>query len=797
MADDQQALSIGVILSGMGSDGTEGLRAIKANGGSVFVQDPATTEYSAMPSSAIETRLADMIGSPGEVAAKIAARGNKASIPTKEAEGAISEKALRSVNKVLLVLRSQLGHDFSLYKKSTLYRRIARRMEQHQIEKIEDYVRYLQANTQETELLFKEMLIGVTNFFRDTDVWESLRADAMPSLLSAYPAGVILRAWVAGCSTGEEAYSRAITFREMIDQFNHDNPKAASYTLQIFATDLDKESIDTARIGLYPASIAEDVSEQRLQRFFDEETKGYRVIKEIRDMVIFAPQNLVMDPPFTKLDLITCRNLLIYLEGGLQKKLMRLFHYSLNPSGFLMLGKSETVGNNTELFASLASKLRLYQRQDVDRQSELFSFDESFTQNSTDLGSVIAHLPTLLTTLPQSSINLQALTDSLLLQRFSPSAVLTTREGDIVYISGKTGKYLEPATGRANLNVFAMAREGLAGALQVAFNQTLRQRATNTLENISVGTNGGTQRISVTLEFLAEPIALRGMVLIVFTDLITPVAATATGEHKTKDSLLASMEKALGQAHDELQITREEMQSSQEELKAANDELLATNEELQGNNEEMTTSKEEMQSLNEEMQTVNHELLAKVSELEYASDDMKNLLNATEVATLFIDGKLKVRRFTANTIKIFNLIPSDVGRSTTDLYSNLDYPQMPEDVDQVLTTLVSHERQVISHDGRWYRVRIMPYRTNDNQINGAVITFINITEIKELEISLQNALTFLQDSFTNQTAQLDIAQLLEATLNKTQAALQKRYNEQNEALEQSQHDLKTEQGKRL
>jgi two-component system CheB/CheR fusion protein len=775
LAADRQERAIGVILSGMGSDGTLGLRAIKENAGAVFVQDPASAKFDGMPRSAIEAGLADVTAPADELAERIVGYLNHVPLLSVPATTPLTEKDQSGLEKVVLILRAQTGHDFSLYKKSTLYRRIERRMGLLQLPKIADYVRYLRENSQEAALLFKELLIGVTSFFRDPEAWEQLQNEAIPALLAAHPKGGLLRAWTTACSTGEEAYSLAIVFREVIDQLQLRDPAAPHYALQVFATDLDHDAIDRARIGAYPANIAADVSETRLRRFFVQDEHGYRVSKEIREMVIFAPQNLVMDPPFTKLDLLTCRNLLIYLEPDLQKKLLSLFHYSLNPGGVLMLGTSETVGAATDLFAALPGKTRLYRRQGAVREAELVAFPTAFAQHrvpAAGAAGTVSAPPQL------SASSLQAQTEALLLSRFAPAAVLATSQGDIVFISGKTGKYLEPAAGKVNNNLFAMAREGLAGALNAGFSRAVREHNTVTLKDIRVGTNGGTQHVAVTLQPLAEPAALAGMVLVVFVDLPPPdepsmVAGkggrdgkrATSAQARAYEAQVAVLSHELQQAHEDLQTTREEMQSSQEELKSTNEELQSTNEELQSTNEELTTSKEEMQSMNEELQTVNHELQAKLDELSRASDDMKNLLNSTDIATLFLDGELRVRRFTTQAAHIIKLIPGDAGRPVTDLATELDYPGLSDDAREVLRSLVPKETQVASRDSRWFTVRIMPYRTQANHIDGVVITFLDISAVKALETQLRHA----------------------------KAEVEQRYAAQSTALRQSQADLEAAQ----
>ena len=730
LAEDQREHSIGVILSGMGSDGTLGLRAIKEKAGLVLAQEPSSAKFDSMPKSAIDAGLADIIASaqtlPGKIVEFIrhASPGGIASKP----ESAAQKSAL---DKIFILLRSRTGHDFSLYKKNTIDRRVERRMGLHQLKKVADYVRYLQENPQEIDLLFKELLIGVTSFFRDPAAWTYLQEQALPALLATCPNGKLVRAWVAGCSTGEEAYSVAIVFREAQEQLK----PQAKITFQIFATDLDPDAIDKARQGYYPANIAADVSAQRLARFFIEEEKGYRVGKEIREMVVFAPQNAIMDPPFTKLEMITCRNLLIYLGPELQKKLLPLFHYCLNPGGLLFLGSAETIGGFSAMFTSVDIKARLYRRSDnpvratdVEFPSRLFPIQPNVLEESK--------------TLP-AAVNLQVVADQLLLQQFSPAAVLVNSEGDILYISGRTGKYLEPAAGKANWNIHAMAREGLRHELSLMLPKAMRDKATLTRPGIRVDTLDGAQTVNLTVRAIESPEALRGMAMIVFSDVLTVVAPapSARGKHGSARGRLVELELTVQQAREEVQTVREEMQTQQEELKSGNEELQSTIEELQSTNEELTTSKEEMQSLNEELQTVNAELQSKVDDLSLVNSDMKNLLDSTDIATVFLDIDLNVRRFTNQATKIFKLIPGDVARPLSDIVTDMDYAGLQADVQEVLRTLVFSEKQIATHDGRWFTVKIMPYRTLDNVIDGVVITFTDISVAKRLEAELRRTQT--------------------------------------------------------
>ncbi|MDD5169936.1 MAG: PAS domain-containing protein, partial [Syntrophales bacterium] len=504
-----------------------------------------------------------------------------------------------------------------------------------------------------------------------------------------------------------------------------------------------------ARAGAYPANIAADVSAERLRRFFVEEDHGYRVGKEIREMVVFAPQNVIMDPPFTKLDILICRNLLIYLASELQKKLFPLFHYSLNPGGCLFLGSAETIGSFTDLFVSLDVKARIYRRLETAIGAEPVEFPASFFP----VAPGIPEKPSRQKPAP----NLQSLADQLLLTRFAPAAVLTSDKGDILYISGRTGKYLEPAAGKANWNIIVMAREGIRYELSNGFQKALRQQETIILKGLAVRSDGGMQGVNITIEPIREPAALRGMVMIVFADAVVPPEKAVSGAVKRTTATgarLLAMEEELRQARAEAQVNHEEMQTSQEELKSANEELQSTNEELQSTNEELTTSKEEMQSLNEELQTVNQELQAKVEELSRTNNDMQNLFDSTEIAALFLDDMLRVRRFTSRTAKIIKLIPGDVGRPITDIASDLLYPELIDDIQDVLRSLVFVEKQVVTRHGKWFSVRIMPYRTLEKRIDGVVITLTDITAAKELERELRKAKGELEGRLDTRTTEL-------------------------------------------
>ncbi len=722
LADDQHEYAIGIILSGMGSDGSIGIRAIKEQNGIVMVQEPADAKFDSMPRNAIESVLADIVAPANELSIKL--NDFLKHIPVLKSDHEIEIKDKSSLEKIIILLRTHTGNDFSLYKKNTVYRRIERRMGVHKIDKITSYVHFLQENPKEVDILFKELLIGVTNFFRDTTVWEKLKDVVIPNIIANKQEGVALRAWIPACSTGEEAYSLAIAFKEAIEKKN----LHGGISLQIFATDLDNEAIETARRGVFPENIAANVSPKRLSRFFTKADDGYRINTEIREMVVFAKHNIIMHAPFTKIDILSCRNMLIYMDPELQKKLLGLFYYSLNSDGVIVLGSAETLGTQSHFFTPVDSKLKIYKRSSTTQIPELFDFPSSFSRSAST--AIEKQIPT------KSTPNIQMLADQMLLQYFSPPGVLVNEKGDIIYISGRTGKYLEPSVGKANMNIFAMLREGLRNEFPPAFRKAIKRRETVILHNIKVGTNGGTQNLNVNIQWIEKPEPLNGMVMIIFIDLPKTTNGkikSIEGEKTLHNLKQSELEEELQRTREEMQNALEEMQTTQEEQKSTNEELQSTNEELQSTNEELTTSKEEMQSLNEELQTVNAELQSKVDEFLRVNNDMKNLLNSTDIATLFLDKELNIRRFTNQATKIFKLIKSDVGRPFTDLVSDLSYPELADDALEVLRTLVFIEKQIPTKDQRWFSIRIMPYRTFDDRIDGLVITFINNSDIKKLE----------------------------------------------------------------
>jgi two-component system CheB/CheR fusion protein len=592
-----------------------------------------------------------------------------------------------------------------------------------QIQSMSNYQRYLRNNPEEAKLLFKAIIIGVTNFFRDPEAFELLKKKYIPELIEKVPKGSTLRAWVPGCSTGEEAYSLAIIFLECLQKAKF----RGNYKIQIFATDIDLEMVEKARRGIFPAGIASEVSPKRLENYFTKVEDGYQIKKEVRDTVLFAVQNVIMDPPFTKLHFISCRNLLIYFESELQKSLLPVFYQSFNPSGLLYLGSSETVSGFDDLFTTLDKKWKIYEKKEG-------AILPDKIRDLTGMVFVPKTVPEFRTAPRELERSFPELIRSILFEDFAPPAVLVNKRGDIVYVSGRTGKYLEPAAGKANLNVLAMAREDLRFEIGSAMSLAASRKEPVTVKNIKVKVNGGEQYINLTV----KPVQAGDqseLLLIIFQD-IEPPGTALKGKSRKDDSYSPDLQRELHRAKERLNSTMEEMQITQEEYRTANEELQSTNEELQSTNEELISSKEEMQSLNEELMSLNAELQDKVSSLTQAEDDMKNLLNSTDIATIFLDDSLKLRSFTPTASKIIKLIKGDVGRPITDIASSLRYERLAEDADHVLEKLVPKEIEVESKDGSWYQMRILPYRTVNNVIQGVVITFTDITELKKLEMNL-------------------------------------------------------------
>jgi two-component system CheB/CheR fusion protein len=570
-------------------------------------------------------------------------------------------------------------------------------------------------------MLFQEILIGVTHFFRDSDTWDYLTNTALPELVATRPPQHTFRAWVVGCSTGEEAYSLAMAFIEAMDVLT----PGQGVNLQIFASDISPEAIASARRGQYPLSIEHSVSEARLTRFFTKHDNYYQIRPFIRDRILFAQHDVILDPPFTRLDLIACRNLMIYFDAALQRRIVPLFHYSLSPNGLLILGNSETVGRLNHLFAALKPKLRLYRNKTHESIRNTGFLLKSFPP----LSVLSRELPVPVPQVPAPDItnNLQLAADHVLLQVYAPAAVVLNADADIVYISGRTGKYLEPAAGKANWNIHAMAREGLRAPLFAALNQATAQPEPVELKELPVQTETGIQVVDVSVQAFREPSVLKGMTMVVFRDAAVHLPP---GFKKQSPPASTGSTADVHRYQQEIERLKNETKLSREQHQATNEELQSTNEELQSANEELTTSKEEMQSMNEELQTINAELQTKLDDLALAQSDMQNVLNSIEIAVLFLDQKLNVRRFTERAATIISLRESDIGRPLSDLSTSLRYPGLQEDARQTLSTLAVSEKKIITNDNRSFSVRIIPYRRLDNVIDGVVITLVDVTQAK-------------------------------------------------------------------
>lgn len=693
LAKDKRDRAICIILSGSGTDGTLGLKAIKGESGMAMVQQAETAKFSGMPSSAVSTGLADYVLPAAALAERLIlfARG-LAEFPHENLPSLLPEP----MQKIFLLLRSRTGHDFSGYKASTIRRRIERRMNLHQIKSPNQYMRYLQENPHEIDVLFKELLISVTSFFRDPEAFDALCKTLLPELIKSRPDNYTLRLWVPGCATGEEVFSLAILIRECLESARR------PFEVQLFGTDLDDEAIAVARNGLYTDGISVDVSPHRLERYFIREDSAYRIRKDIREMAIFAVQNVIKDPPFTKLDFISCRNLLIYLNADLQKRLLPLFHYALRPGGLLFLGPSETIGGATDLFEVVDKKWKIFRRKESPLASHpAIEFPTETMKPSMETRPASAGRPS-------KEANVSLLVERVLLARFAPASVLVNERGDVVYIHGRTGYYLEPAAGQPRLNILDMAREGLQLELGSALRQAMAEGGEVTREGVRVRTNGDFTFINLTVVRINDPEPLRDLLLVTF---IPRPASVEAPKLKRRN-------------HKELESNR---------VEALERELQCTKESLQTTIEELETSKEEMQSLNEELTTVNAELHSKVEDLSRANDDMQNLLNSTEIATIFLDRELNIKRYTEQARRLVNLIQTDIGRPLADLVSNLDYERLVADGREVLRTLVFKQCEVQTKEGRWYLTRIMPYRTADNVIDGLVLTFVDINPVKEAQ----------------------------------------------------------------
>ncbi len=721
LAQEQRERAIAVILSGTGTDGTAGLQEIKAEGGIVMAQEPESAQYGGMPRSAIQTGLVDYILPPEEMPQELVVYvQNAMAAQDKRGTRQHLEGSDEIHTRLFNLLRAQTGHDFSLYKPTTINRRVRRRMVVNRTQSLKEYVRYLEEHPEEIETLFRELLIGVTHFFRDSEAFRALEQQGLPLLFNGRQAGEEIRVWVCGCSTGEEAYSIAILFDEQMQRLGK------YYDVQVFATDIDAHAIATARQGYYPANIVADVSPERLKRFFREEDNGYRVKKHIRDMVVFAEQDLIRDPPFSHLDLISCRNVLIYMNRELQRRVLPLFHYALRKAGLLFLGTSESVGHFKNLFKGLDRPAGLYRRKDLDPTTE-----------ARDL--VLSSILSPRTTAGREDddgMDLEELAEQALLRHYAPPSIIVTEEGEVRYFHGRTVRYLELPRGRASLNVLDMAREGLRLPLTAALRQARDREETVFYERLRIESDGKQLPITLRVTPLRKPAALQGLLLVSFEPLEERSDFEALEDLESESQQVEALQYKLHATREYLETVIEELETSNEELKSTNEELQSTNEELQTSNEELETSKEELQSVNEELSTINAELESKIEALSAANNDLKNMITSTDVGTLFLDLDLNIRRFTPAATEFIHLMESDIGRPLHHLTSKLQYPHLIRDAEQVLDDLQIIEREVQTKDDQWYWMKVMPYRTTEGQVDGVVVTFTEITEKKEVQREL-------------------------------------------------------------
>ncbi|MDQ7786166.1 MAG: chemotaxis protein CheB [Thermodesulfovibrionales bacterium] len=722
LAEDQGENAICIILSGSGSDGTLGLKEIKGSGGMVMVQDPEQAQYDSMVRSAIETGLADYVlpaeKMPKELIGYIKqpyVRGYKIGIGAEHFD---------AIQKVLMLVRSGTGHDFSHYKQNTIYRRVERRMALHHIADIRNYVQYLKETPAEGDALFKDIIIEVTSFFRDPEAFEALGKKIIPAIVEQKKPDSAVRVWVPGCATGEEAFSLAMLFQEAMDRLNK------HLNVQIFATDINKDTIEQARTAQFPEGISADMPADRLGRFFIKEGRAYRVKKTIRDMVVFAAQNLISDPPFSKLDLVSCRNVLIYMDSVLQRKVIPLFHYTLNHDGYLFLGSSETIGEFSGLFSPVDTKWKIFQRKGIGAGNMPDYLHAPLDD---------AH-PAYLKTLDQpvlKELNMREIAERLILDEYAPPCVFIDERFNILYFHGLTERYLTHPPGEPTFNLITMAREDLRYQLSAILNKAVKQKKAVVRETLQMKQKEGYQTVDVIVRSIPQPTLKQTIKMVAFEEKTSSAKQLKKKKYTAgtpgMNLRISSLEKELQSTKEYLQATIEQMQTSNEELRSANEELQSTNEELQSTNEELATSKEELQSTNEELITVNAELQDKIEALMQANSDINNLLAGTDIGTIFLDNALRIKRFTPAVTNFFNLIQADLGRPISDITSKIPLVNISQEVRTVLKDLQKKEFELQLENGNWYSMRILPYRTMENTIDGVVITFMDITQRKKVE----------------------------------------------------------------
>ncbi|HUX89931.1 MAG TPA: chemotaxis protein CheB [Gallionellaceae bacterium] len=738
LADDLQSNAIGVILSGTASDGTFGLRAIKAEGGITFAQSEASCEYDGMPHSAIVAGHVDFILPPEEIALELSRIAKHPYLQQefrlpKEGE---SPLAGDSLNKIFVLLRTRTGNDFTYYKHATIRRRVKRRMVLNQIERMEDYVKYLQQQPKELDALFQDFLINVTSFFRDPETFEALKTEVFPQMLQGRGNVQPLRIWIPGCSTGEEVYSIAIALFEYLGE------NISGTRIQIFASDIDNKAVDKARAGHYPEGIRDNVTAERLQCYFVKTPEGYQICKSIRDICVFAVQNVIKDPPFSRLDLVCCRNLMIYLGAVLQKKVLHTFHYALSPGGYLMLGTSETIGSYAELFSLVDKKNKIYLKKSV-------ALRMAYEFNATPYVAPTGGMETIASGRQSPALNLQQEADNLILANYGPPGVIINQELQILNFRGQTGPYIEPAAGSASLNLLKMARQDLVMELRSVVHEAIKEHRPVRKDGVRIQQQDGAYRlVNLQVMPLAPANAAESFYLVLFEAASGPISAAKKAGKAGKSAAGSADESEAADPRDlrinelehELFSNREYMQSiiesheaSNEELQSANEEIQSANEELQSTNEELETAKEELQSTNEELATINEEHEIHNQELITANNDLSNLLASVELAIVILREDMSIRRFTPAARQLLNLIDADVGRPIGNIRANVTIPDLENRVRQVASSMVAQSLEVKDRDGHWFVLRIRPYKTLDNRIEGVVMTFIDIDSVKDAE----------------------------------------------------------------
>jgi two-component system, chemotaxis family, CheB/CheR fusion protein len=713
-----------IILSGAGSDGAIGVRAVKEAGGIILVQDPEEAEYSSMPRSAIGSGVADFILPVRDLATRLVELIRIKRAVKQPEEPEVDEELLRHV---LAHLRVRTGHDFSKYKRSTVLRRLARRLQVTRTENLSEYYEVLRESADEAQALLSDLLISVTTFFRDHDAFEALATQVLPGLFENRELDATIRVWVSGCATGEEAYSIAMLLQEEASKHELRPP------IQIFGSDLDARALVMAREGRYPASIEADVSEERLRRFFVREGEGYRVRQELRDTILFAVHDLLKAPPFSHVDLISCRNLLIYLDRDLQEQVCNTFHYALNPGGFLLLGASETADNPPGLFRTFDRSARIY---------------KSITQAG-DRPRLLPRLLGPLTIRDQTALVGRHVSPSValseaalhrrVLEKVAPPSILVDEMHRVIHLSENAGRYLQPSGGSLSGDVVDLARPELRFELRSALHRFFEQRQSTLSLPIMVRFNGAPHRVHLQVAGVTDATdAPRALVMFIEGEAVDETLISAEPEQATHE-IVRRVRQELELTQSRLRTVREESNAANEELRAANEELQSINEEYRSTSEELETSKEELQSINEELQTVNTELKLKLDAISRTNSDLQNLLAATDFATLFLDSQLRIKRLTDRASDIFSITPSDEGRTISDFSHQLEYDDLINDCRKVLSDLAPIRREIQSRTDLWYDTRIRPYRTVDNKIDGVVITFVDITERRHMEEALRES----------------------------------------------------------